>query len=143
MVQTLALGKPQTIGEEIANSLSHGIGLLAAVAAVPVLVLAAIQRGGAPGIVGASVRNHDGIDVPHIHALPHLAKEQGQAGIPSSGSRGDLPPDRWNVHAVRVGCTQWCVGLTLLGLEWGLAISGVVLKVFWGYDTQGSRRACI
>ena len=34
MVHTLALGKPQTIGEEIANSLSHGVGLLAAVAAV-------------------------------------------------------------------------------------------------------------
>ena len=55
MVQTLALEKPQTIGEEIANSLSHGVGLLAAVAAVPVLVLAAIQRGEAPGIVGASM----------------------------------------------------------------------------------------
>lgn len=37
--------RDQTAAEEIANSLSHGIGFLVAVAALPVLVHAAAQRG--------------------------------------------------------------------------------------------------
>ena len=47
--------RPQSLGEEIANSVSHGIGFLAAAAAAPVLVLAAVQRGGAAGILSAAV----------------------------------------------------------------------------------------
>ena len=44
-----------SLGEEIANSVSHGVGFLAALAATPFLVLAAARRGGAVAIVGASV----------------------------------------------------------------------------------------
>ena len=45
----------QSPGEQIANSISHGIALLAAVAAAPFLIIAVIDHGGAAGIVGASV----------------------------------------------------------------------------------------
>ena len=56
MIETLAMGeRPQSFGEEIANSVSHGVALLATVAATPVLIITAVQRGGAEGIVGASV----------------------------------------------------------------------------------------
>ncbi|MGH8634045.1 MAG: PAQR family membrane homeostasis protein TrhA, partial [Burkholderiales bacterium] len=56
VVQALELGeRPQSLGEEIANSVSHGIGLLAALAAFPILVTAALQRGDPAGIAGASV----------------------------------------------------------------------------------------
>ena len=47
--------RPQSIGEEIANSVSHGIGLMGAIVAVPILVIAAAMQGDAAGIVGASV----------------------------------------------------------------------------------------
>jgi hemolysin III len=47
--------RTQSLGEEIANSVSHGVGLLAALAAAPVLVLAAVERNHAAGILGASV----------------------------------------------------------------------------------------
>ena len=43
------------IREEIANSISHGLGLLLAIIAVPILVLAAVRAGSVPFIVGASV----------------------------------------------------------------------------------------
>ena len=45
----------QSLGEEIANSISHGIGFLAALAATPVLLVVAVQRDGAAAIVGASI----------------------------------------------------------------------------------------
>src|SRR4030042_2709708 len=47
--------RTQSRGEEIANSVSHGVGLLAAVVAAPVLVLSAARQDGAARIVGASV----------------------------------------------------------------------------------------
>ena len=47
--------RPQTWGEEVANSLSHGIGCLLAVASLPVLVQFAAQRGGRVSVVGASL----------------------------------------------------------------------------------------
>src|SRR3990170_3564948 len=56
MIKALALReRTQSLGEEIANSVSHGVGLLAAVAAAPVLVLSAVRQGGAAQIAGASV----------------------------------------------------------------------------------------
>jgi len=56
MVATLPLQEHrQSLGEEIANSVSHCVGLLAAVAAAPVLVVAAVRHGGAGAVAGASV----------------------------------------------------------------------------------------
>jgi len=49
------LERPQSLGEEIANSVSHGVGLLLALIAFPVLVVAALRHGGASEIVGATV----------------------------------------------------------------------------------------
>ena len=45
----------KSVAEEVANSISHGLGLLLAVVAVPILVLAAIKAGSAHFIVGVSV----------------------------------------------------------------------------------------
>ena len=67
------------LGEEIANSVSHGVGLLAAAAAAPVLVFSAAHSGGAARIGRERLCGHDGAAVPHIHALPRVAKESGQA----------------------------------------------------------------
>ena len=47
--------RAQTRGEEVANSVSHGVGFLAALAASPVLIFSAVQHGSSAGIVGASV----------------------------------------------------------------------------------------
>ena len=48
-----ATDRPQTLGEEIANAISHGVGLLASVVALPVLLAATIARGD-PAMVAAS-----------------------------------------------------------------------------------------
>ena len=41
------LVRPQTLGEEIANAVSHGLGFLLAVASLPILVWTAGHRGAA------------------------------------------------------------------------------------------------
>ena len=45
--------REQTLGEEIANALSHGLGLVLAIASLPILIYSAAQRGQGDGIVGA------------------------------------------------------------------------------------------
>jgi len=45
----------QSVGEEIANSVSHGVGLIAGALAAPVLIFAAVRRGDTAFIVGASI----------------------------------------------------------------------------------------
>src|ERR1041385_3039093 len=52
-VQCCAMNSSFT--EEIANSISHGLGLLLAITAVPVLVLAAMKVGSAHFLIGVSV----------------------------------------------------------------------------------------
>lgn len=49
------MSRDQTLGEEIANALSHGLGFLLALASLPVLVNDAARRGGAASVVGASL----------------------------------------------------------------------------------------
>lgn len=49
---TTTLARPR---EELANSLSHGVGFLGAVAATPILIIGAVNRGGAADVVGSSV----------------------------------------------------------------------------------------
>lgn len=51
----LTLDRPQSFGEEVANALSHGIGALLAIAGLPVLVRAALERGSAADVVGAAL----------------------------------------------------------------------------------------
>ena len=46
--------RPQSLGEEIANSISHGIGFVAALVVFPVLVLGALRQG-TSAVVGATV----------------------------------------------------------------------------------------
>ena len=56
MTKSLASQKrAQSVAEEIANGVSHAVGLLAAVAVSPVLIVSAVQRGSSAGIVGASI----------------------------------------------------------------------------------------
>jgi hemolysin III len=47
--------RSQSLGEEIANSVSHSVGFLAAAIAVPFLILHSTRQGGAASIVGASI----------------------------------------------------------------------------------------
>ena len=61
----------QTLGEEIANAVSHGLGLLLAVAALPILVFNAAQQGQAANIIGASLFAGTAIVLYLISTLYH------------------------------------------------------------------------
>ena len=133
MIEILAMGeRPQSFGEEIANSVSHGVALLATVAATPVLIIAAVQRGVAEGIVGASVFSATMVLMyltsTLYHALPrNRAKQVFQ--ILDHGAIFLLIAGTYTPFTLGVLRGMW--GWTLFGLVWSLALTGIVLKIVY------------
>jgi hemolysin III len=123
----------QSLGEEIANSVSHGVGLLAALAAAPILIVAAVWRGSAAGIVGASVFAAT-IVLLYLastlyHALPG-SRAKRVLRVLDHGAIFLLIAGTYTPFTLGVLHGAW--GWTLFGLVWGLAVAGVVLKAVGG-----------
>ncbi len=125
--------RAQSPGEEIANSLSHGVGLLAAVVAAPVLIVAAVQRGGATGVIGASVFASTVVVLYSAsvlyHALPANRAKRVLQVLDHSAIflliAGTYTP-------FTLGVLRGAWGWSLLGLVWSLALGGIVLKAISG-----------
>lgn len=116
-------------GEEIANSVSHAVGLVAALAAAPFLVVHAVRRGGTGTIVGASVFAAAMVLLyltsTLYHALPgNRAKRVFQ--VIDHGAIFLLIAGTYTPFTLGVLRGGW--GWTLFGVVWGLAAVGVALK---------------
>ena len=125
--------RPQCLGEEIANSVSHGVGFLAALAATPVLITTAVGRGDTAGVVGATVFATTVLLLYLIstlyHALPrNRAKLVFQ--VLDHGAIFLLIAGTYTPFTLGVLRGPW--GWTLFGLVWGLAFAGIVLKAIAG-----------
>jgi hypothetical protein len=46
----------QSAGEEVANGISHGIGLVGGIVGTPILLLAAFHHGDVPFLIGTTLR---------------------------------------------------------------------------------------
>ncbi len=122
--------RPQTPGEEIANSVSHGAALLAALVATPFLIVAATRQS-AVNIVGASVFAGTMVLLYLTSTLYH-ALPQGRA------KRVFMKLDHGAIYIFIAGSyTPFALGAlggpwgwTLFGIVWSLAIVGVTLKAF-------------
>ena len=120
--------RPQTPGEEIANSVSHGIGFLAAVAVTPLLVLAAIPHG-AGSIVGVSI-------FAVTMAALYLASTLYHAWPNPRAKRVFRVLDHGAIFLLIAGTyTPFTLGVlrggwgwTLFGAIWGLALAGGIFK---------------
>ncbi len=125
--------RTQSRGEEIANSISHGVGLLAAAIAAPVLVLSAARQDGAARIVGASVFSASMVLLyltsTLYHALPRNRAKQVLQVLDHAAIflmiAGTYTP-------FTLGVLRGTWGWTLFGIVWGLALAGLVLTVAGG-----------
>lgn len=124
------IARPQSLGEEIANSVSHGVALLAVMVAVPFLIATARHLGVA-NVVGAGVFAATMVLLyltsTVYHALPagrakrvFLKLDHGAIYVFIAGS--------YTPFALGALVGPW--GWTLFGLVWSLAVLGVTLKAF-------------
>ena len=126
------LKREQSQGEEIANSISHGIGLIAALAGTPFLIVQSVQLGDAGFIVGACLFCATVILLyfasAFYHALPFGKAKRCFRIIEHCAIffliAGTYTP-------LTLGLLHGAIGWTLFGIIWGLAIAGVVLKTFF------------
>ena len=129
---TLAMERPQTRGEEVANSISHGIGFLLAVAALPVLVSACMARGGqAINVVAVCVFAATMMllyaSSTLYHALPAGRAKQVFNKLDHAAIylfiAGSYTP-------FALGALHGGWGWSLFGVVWGLAVLGTLAKLF-------------
>lgn len=123
--------RQQTPGEEIANSLSHGAGLLAAIVAAPVLIGITAARGEALAMVGAAVFVTTVILLyaasTIYHAIPHRYEATKSVfQIVDHGAIYLLIAGTYTPFTLGPLSGVW--GWTLLVLVWSMALVGVLLK---------------
>lgn len=122
--------RPQSLGEEIANSVSHGVALLAAVGAVPFLMASARNLSAASFIgviVFAATMVLLYLTSTIYHALPggrakrvFLKLDYGAIYLFIAGSYTPFS----------LGALGGAWGWALFGLVWSLAVIGITLKTF-------------
>jgi len=123
--------RAQTWGEELANGLSHGIGLLLAVASLPVLVQFAAQRGGAGSVVGASLFSATMILLYLVSALYHaLPRGRAKQWLNRLDHAAIYLFIAGSYMPFLLGVLRGAWGWTLLGIVWSAAVVGVAAKLF-------------
>ena len=125
--------RTQSPGEEIANSVSHGVGLLAALAAVPVLVLSAARHDGAARIAGASVFAAAMVLLYLTSMLYHaLPRNRAKRVFQVLDHAAIFLMIAGTYTPFTLGVLRGTWGWTLFGIVWGLALAGVVLTAAGG-----------
>ncbi len=121
---------PVVVREEVANSVTHGLGLLASVAGAVVLIALGAERGEAWHVVSAAIYGATLVALYAASTLYHAFK-----GTRAGGALRVL--DHCAIYLLAAGTYTpitlvslrggW--GWTLFGLVWSLALAGIVFKV--------------
>ncbi len=118
--------------EELANTLTHGFGVLASAAAAAVLIVLAARQADPWKIVGASVFGASLISLYSASTLYHATRK------PELKARLKVV-DHATIYVLIAGTyTPFTLvglrggwGWSLFGVIWGLAAAGVVFKIFF------------
>ena len=116
-------------GEEVANSVSHGMGLLLAAAAVPFLLVTSVRNGSAVNVAASSVFALTMVLVYASSALYHAITHEGAKRLFRKLDQGAIflfIAGSYTPFALGPLAGPW--GFTLFGLVWGLAAIGATLK---------------
>jgi len=136
-----AVGRAQTPGEEVANAVTHGLGLAGAAVAAPLLVAGAARRGDRWEVVGAAVFAATLLLMYLASTLYHACP----AGRRAAAKQRLRTLDHSAIYLLIAGTyTPFLVGALrgpwgtgLLAAEWGLAVLGVAAKVRFGFRWRG------
>jgi hemolysin III len=118
--------------EELANTLTHGAGAVASLVGAAVLITLAAQRGDARGVVGSAVFGAALIILYTASTLYHAVRK------PAIKARLQIF-DHCAIYVLIAGSyTPFTLvglrggwGWSLFGVAWGLAVAGVVFKLFF------------
>jgi len=134
----------QSPGEELANSISHGIGFVAALIGTPILLIAAFQHGGAGFFLGTIV-------FTSTMVLLYLGSTLYHAWPPTRGKSVLQVVDHSAIFLliagtytpIALGPLHGPWGFAILAAIWALAIFGVILKTARGTSRHRKLSLCL
>jgi hemolysin III len=122
-----------SLREEVANAVTHGVGLVLSLIGMPILILAALDRGERATVIGASVFGATLIALyaasTLYHAIPHPTLKQ-KLRVVDHAAIYLLIAGTYTPFTLGVLRGTW--GWTLFGIVWTLAALGVLFKVVFG-----------
>jgi len=129
--------REQTNGEEIANSISHGLGFIIATLGAPLMIHQAVRYGSVKFIVGVSVFSATMIFLyfasAFYHAVPRGKFKRVLQNVDHSAIflliAGTYTP-------FTLGVLNGAWGWSIFGIVWGLATIGVTLKIIYKSSHQ-------
>ena len=121
-----------TLGEEIANSITHGLGAALAIAAIVICVVTAVSHGGGIRLAAALIYSISML-------LEYLASTLYHALRPEGAKRVFKVLDHSGIYLFIAGTyTPFCLvtlmnshGILLCAIVWTLAVVGIALEAFW------------
>ena len=126
---TASLKKRYTLGEEIFNSVSHGVGGLLAIAGTAVLIVFAALYSDAWAVVSASIYGASLIVLYTMSTLYHAitnCKAKGFFRIMDHNTIFFLIAGTYTPYTLVT--LRGALGWTLFGIVWGAAVLGIVLN---------------
>lgn len=129
----ISISRDATLGEEIANSISHGLGLLLAAAGLPILIVGALRSGSTTAVVASAIFGSSAILLylasTLYHAIPH-------ARVKALFQRLDYAAIYLLIAGtytpIALGVLRGGWGWTLLGAIWICALLGAAFKLAVG-----------
>src|SRR5215472_12164104 len=123
----------QSAGEELANSISHGVGLVGALIGTPILLLAAFNHGSTFFLIGTIVF---AVTMLILYLGSTLYHAWPQTRGKSLLQILDHSAIFWLIAGTytpfALGPLRGAWGTTVLGIVWAVAIFGVIVKVVRG-----------
>ncbi|HOZ46481.1 MAG TPA: hemolysin III family protein [Candidatus Hydrogenedentes bacterium] len=127
-----------SVGEEIANTVTHGVGAGLAIAALVILVVFASRKGDPWRIVSFSIY---GATLVMLYMASTLYHAFPWPKVKEHLRRVDHASIYLLIAGTYTPCTLVCMrnswGWTLFGIIWGLALIGVVYKAFFIRHFEG------
>jgi hemolysin III len=123
--------RPQSQAEEIANSVSHGVGFIAAVASAPILIVTTAKTGTSVNVAGSCVFAVTMVLLYCASMLYHaVSRERAKAMLRKLDHGAIFLLIAGTYTPFTLGALNGPLGWTLFGVVWSLAVIGVTLKAF-------------
>lgn len=117
-----------TTGEEVFNSVTHGVGALLAIAGCVILIVRAVLFADAITVVSAAIYGGSLIMLYTMSTLYHAIQPEGAKKVFRIFDHGTIYLLIAGTYTpFTLSCLRGALGWTLFGIIWGCAILGIVL----------------
>ena len=120
----------QSLGEEIANAVSHGVGLVAVLASTPFLLAAAWSHRSIPSVLGATLFAGSAALLYLASTLYHAAPAQRKPFFRMLDHLAIFFLIAGTYTPLALGPLKGSFGWTIFTVVWSLALVGVLFKIF-------------